>query len=76
MRQVERLAAQKPPREEGEKSGGERMFIEAVERRMTDLIGHKVTLAHGKKRGRLSIEYYGNEDLEQICQLLEAGELK
>lgn len=73
VREAERLAA-KPEKEKESREDGERIFIQDVERRMTALIGHKVTLSHGKKKGRLSIEYYGNEDLERICKLLGGGQ--
>ena len=33
--------------------------------------GTKVTLIHDKKKGKIEIEYYGNEDLDRILSLIE-----
>ena len=33
-------------------------------------LGTKVTLHHGDKRGRIEIEYYGNDDLERLLGLM------
>jgi ParB family chromosome partitioning protein len=29
-------------------------------------LGTHVTIHHGQKRGRIDIEYYGNDDLERV----------
>jgi ParB family chromosome partitioning protein len=33
-----------------------------------------VVLHHGEKRGRIEIEYYGNDDLQRVLSLLGLGE--
>lgn len=33
-------------------------------------LGTRVTLHHGEKRGRIEIEYYGNEDLQRVLNAL------
>jgi ParB family chromosome partitioning protein len=33
-------------------------------------LGTRVTLHHGKKRGRIEIEYYGNDDLQRVLSAL------
>ena len=38
---------------------------------MSGWTGHKVTIAHKPKKGKLTIEYYGNQDLEAICEALK-----
>lgn len=50
--------------------------IEAVSEALRERFGTKVAVQHGKKRGRIEIEYYGNEDLERIMRLMgvEIGE--
>lgn len=44
--------------------------IEAAENRLSSHFGTKVKLIHNEKRGKIEIEYYGNDDLERILQLL------
>ena len=44
--------------------------IEATENRLSSRFGTKVKLIHNEKRGKIEIEYFGNDDLERILQLL------
>ena len=46
------------------------MYLRELERQMASSTGHKVTIVHGKRKGKLTIEYYGNEDLEKVCAAL------
>ena len=41
-----------------------------IERRITDLIGSKVQIIKGRKKGKIEIEYYNDDDLERIMQLM------
>ncbi len=45
-------------------------YIAALERDLTKSLGRKVRLHHGKRRGRLELEYYGNDDLELLIKAL------
>jgi len=47
------------------------IYIKQLEDEMSTSTGHKIKIAHGAKRGRLTIEYYGNEDLEKVCEALK-----
>ena len=42
-----------------------------LERAMAAFTGHKVTIQPGAKKGKITIEYYGNEDLEAVCEALK-----
>lgn len=44
----------------------EKIYIEQVERRLTTAVGRNISITNGKKKGKLYIEFYGNEDLEQL----------
>lgn len=44
--------------------------IEATENRLSSHFGTKVKLVHNEKHGRIEIEYFGNDDLERILQML------
>jgi len=44
--------------------------IEDLQSRLQQHLGTHVTLHHGEKRGRIEIEYYGNDDLQRIIAAL------
>lgn len=45
-------------------------YIAALERDLTKSLGRKVKLIHGKKKGKIELEYYGNDDLERLLAVL------
>lgn len=45
-------------------------YIAVLERDLTKSLGRKVRLIHGKKKGRIELEYYGNDDLDRLLKLL------
>ncbi|MBR2473358.1 MAG: ParB/RepB/Spo0J family partition protein [Clostridia bacterium] len=47
------------------------IYIQQLERELSNDTGHKISISHGKKKGKLTIEYYGNEDLEKVCEALK-----
>jgi ParB family transcriptional regulator, chromosome partitioning protein len=44
--------------------------IRSVEERMRSRFSTKVQVVHGNKKGRIEIDYYGNDDLDRILGLL------
>lgn len=44
--------------------------ISDLESRLQQTLGTRVRIFHGKKRGRIQIEYYSNEDLNRILDLI------
>ncbi|NLS45268.1 MAG: ParB/RepB/Spo0J family partition protein [Firmicutes bacterium] len=44
--------------------------IRAVEESLRRALGTQVRISHGKKRGKIEIEYYSEEDLERILSLV------
>lgn len=44
--------------------------IDDLQSRLQEHLGTRVTLHHGEKRGRIEIEYYGNDDLQRILSAL------
>jgi ParB family transcriptional regulator, chromosome partitioning protein len=44
--------------------------VSHVEGRLRDRLATHVTIHHGEKKGRIEIQYYGNDDLERILSLL------
>lgn len=41
-----------------------------IEERMKELLGTKVSIVKGKKKGKIEIEYYSDDDLERILEVL------
>jgi len=44
--------------------------ISEIENRLQQVFGTRVVIAHGKKRGKIQIEYYSNDDLNRILEML------
>jgi ParB family chromosome partitioning protein len=44
--------------------------IEDLQNRLQEHLGTRVTIHHGEKRGRIEIEYYGNDDLQRVLNAL------
>jgi ParB family chromosome partitioning protein len=44
--------------------------IEDLQNRLQEHLGTRVTMHHGEKRGRIEIEYYGNDDLQRVLNAL------
>lgn len=68
---VKRLSQSKTPEKKPSKKDSVALYIKDLEREMASKTNHTIKIVHGAKKGRLTIEYYGNEDLEQICAALE-----
>lgn len=45
-------------------------YIAALERDLAKSLGRKVRVIHGKRKGKLELEYYGNDDLELLIKAL------
>jgi ParB family chromosome partitioning protein len=43
--------------------------VMAIEERLRQKLGTHVSVHHGKKKGRIEIEYYGNEDLSRLLTI-------
>ena len=44
-----------------------------LENKLSEYLGTKVKLIHKNKKGKIEIEYFGNEDLERILNLINNG---
>jgi ParB family chromosome partitioning protein len=66
QRQGQRDAAARPA---AGRSAAE-LAADAVAARLRSHLSTKVSVHHGLKRGRIEIEYYGNDDLDRILTLL------
>jgi len=50
--------------------------VEDLQNRLQEHLATHVTIHHGDKRGRIEIEYYGNDDLQRIVTALGLRELE
>jgi ParB family chromosome partitioning protein len=72
VRETERLVARQlgatRPRRKRQASGANvtPASIEDLQNRLQQHLGTRVTIHHGEKRGRIEIEYYGNDDLQRL----------
>ena len=48
--------------------------LSALESRLRTLFSTQVSISHTPKKGRIEIEYYGNDDLQRILELLGVDE--
>jgi len=67
---VKRMLDGSEAEEKPEKEDKIAMYVRELERSLASSTGHKVTIKHGRKKGKLTIEYYGNDDLDKICAAL------
>ncbi len=75
VRATERLISQhlnpsKPRSKKQDLKSEEAAAISDVENRLRDRFATQVHIAHGKDKGRIEIQYYGNDDLNRILDLL------
>lgn len=58
--------------EEGQKQEDPALlYVKELENSLSSKTGHRIMIKHGKKKGRITIEYYGNDDLDVICRALD-----
>ncbi len=55
-------------------SGVTATAVEEIQNRLQEHLATHVTIHHGDKRGRIEIEYYGNDDLQRILTVLGLSE--
>ncbi len=48
------------------------VFLQEIESGLRDRLGTGVTIQRGKRKGKIQIEFYTNEDLERIIELLDS----
>src|SRR6266545_2802000 len=78
VRSTERLVARQlgigRSRRKSRRAGAEQAVssaaIEDLQNRLQEHLATHVSIHHGEKRGRIEIEYYGNEDLQRIVTAL------
>jgi ParB family transcriptional regulator, chromosome partitioning protein len=78
VRSTERLVARqlgigrsrRKSRRAGAEQAASSAAIEELQNRLQEYLATHVTVHHGEKRGRIEIEYYGNDDLQRVVTAL------
>lgn len=67
---VKKLSKNKPKKEKPPVNEEFMVQLNNIAESLCSRFGTKVNISHGEKKGRIEIEYYGNEDLDRILGLL------
>jgi ParB family chromosome partitioning protein len=75
VRQTEALVKKlqeedKPPKPKAENE--HRIYLDELEKSLSNRWGRKVSIATGRKKGKIELEYYDLDDLEHLLSLLES----
>lgn len=74
VRQTEALvkAMQRPKKEQTSPQGPDlSLYIGELEKDLSGRLGRKVKISHRGKKGRIELEYYSDQDLETLLELLQ-----
>lgn len=74
VRQVERIIQElhENPNKGNKTEKKKDIFLQEKESVLRDRLGTSVSIQRGKRKGKIQIEFYTNEDLERIIDLLES----
>jgi ParB family chromosome partitioning protein len=72
VRQIEKLAKETKHKDKTETQPDKyQLEINQLEEKLKSVLGTKVIIQHKNNKGRIEIEYYSNEELDRIIELLE-----
>jgi len=71
VREVEHMARPHAPQRKQSAYSTPDLHVKAVEDELQQAFGTKVKIQHGKKRGKIVIDYYSLTDLNRIVKLLK-----
>lgn len=72
VRQIEQITGGFRSRGRSAKRKEQATEIRAIEERLQRVLGTKVRITHGTKRGKIEIEYYSLDDMQRLLKLLRA----
>ena len=49
------------------------LAIEGTEKKISDLFSTKVKISNNNGKGKITIDYYSNDDLERIVKIIESA---
>lgn len=74
VRMVEKMLSKKPQEKQPSPPRERGVLAFEVESGLTERLGRKVKVVEGKNRGIIELEYYGDDDLKQLAQILAGGQ--
>ena len=72
---VKKLGTEKPERKPEKARGISVNYVEEAGRELTAALGRRVTISQGRNKGKIEIEYYGQDDFDTLFSSL-AGKAK
>ena len=73
VRQTEELIKRRKAAPKKKKESPRSIYVRDLEERLGSHWNRKVRITEGKRRGKLEIEYYGNEDLDRLLAAMNAS---
>lgn len=75
VRELENMVKRRRPKGLKRRAGqvGQDPYISVLEEELQHMLGTKVRIIKGKKRGNIFIEFYSQEDLDRVVNLLRGG---
>ena len=70
---AKKLAAKKPPKARPAADPQAALYLRDAEKSLSGRLGRRVRILPGRKKGRVELEYYNEEDLEALLALLGRG---
>ena len=70
---AKKLAAKKPPKVRPAADPQAALYLRDAEKSLSGRLGRRVRILPGRKKGRVELEYYNEEDLEALLALLGRG---
>ena len=70
---AKKLAAKKPPKARPAADPQAALYLRDAEKSLSGRLGRRVRILPGRKKGRVELEYYNEEDLEALLALLSRG---
>jgi ParB family chromosome partitioning protein len=70
VREVERLASKMTKEQKSKPLKVKSDDVLALEEKIGSHFGTKIKIKHGQKRGKIEIEYYGDDDLDRILNMM------
>jgi ParB family chromosome partitioning protein len=70
VREVERLASKMTKEQKSKPLKVKSDDVLALEEKIASHFGTKIKIKHGQKRGKIEIEYYGDDDLDRILNMM------
>ena len=68
VRRLKQSGGSSNGRTSGNASEAEVVAIRDLEKRIGEHLNSRVSIKHSAKKGKITIEYFGNEDLERILE--------